>query len=65
MVAKNPELSDQEWQTILIALQRERRDLPSEIRRTQTSTTKEHLLQQRRDLDQIIRKLREAGVSPD
>jgi len=53
-------LSDEEWEIVLDLLERERRELPAEVRHTDNRAYR-HRLEERLDtVEDLIRRLREA-----
>lgn len=53
------QLSELEWNLVLDLLETERRELPSEIHHTDSSRVHDELEQRRRDIEQLIAKLRQ------
>ena len=54
-----PELSDAEWELVVEMLERERGELPTEIRHTRTRTVREELRARERMVQDLLRRLRE------
>jgi hypothetical protein len=57
-----PHLNERDWQLVLELLENERRDLPNEIRRTDTPRVHDDLQERMRTIDDLIERLREAEV---
>ncbi len=58
-----PELTDREWQLVLELLQTERRELPPEIRHTDTPGVHDDLLERLSTIDNLISRIRQADVA--
>ncbi|MDX2150392.1 MAG: hypothetical protein SFV54_06645 [Bryobacteraceae bacterium] len=55
-----PALSEAEWALLIELLQEERRELPAEIRRTETSHYKDQLAARLHMVDAVLKRLIEA-----
>lgn len=53
-----PVLSRSEWELVVELLERERGDLPAEIRHTRTSNIREELRQRLKTVEGLLEKLR-------
>lgn len=62
---RQPELSEAEWQFVLSLLEEERRELPTEIRRTDQAALHEELQDRLRLMDGVIARVRQAGVTTE
>jgi hypothetical protein len=60
MSREQPELSAEEWRLILELLEQERRDLPTEIRRTQTASVRDELRSREKLPDGLLLRIRAA-----
>jgi hypothetical protein len=59
---QQPTLNDREWQLILNLLESERRDLPQEIRHTDTPKYHDDLQERMRIIDSLVDRLQKAGA---
>jgi hypothetical protein len=58
-----PELSEAEWALVLELLQRERSELPVEIRHTRTSSVREELHGRQELVQALLQKLKKPSVA--
>jgi len=57
-----PKLSDAEWELVVESLERERAELPVEIRHTRTGSVREALRQREGMLDHLLSRLRKPAA---
>ena len=56
-MAVRPELSEEEWELVIGLLQRERDELPSEIRRSRTSSYHDQLQRRGKMVQELLERL--------
>ncbi len=59
---EQPILSDAEWQLVIELLERERSDLPAEIRHTRTSTMRQELHDRLELVRELVHRLSEVAT---
>lgn len=60
-MAEQPELSQAEWNLVIELLERERGDLPAEVRHTRTSRVRDDLRHREQMIEQLLQRLRAAA----
>ena len=55
---EQPKLSEAEWDLVVELLERERAELPVEIRHTRTATVRDELRRREHALDELLARLR-------
>ena len=63
MLTTQPMLDDKEWGLIMDLLEHERRDLPVELRHTDSRTYADALDERRTMIEDLIQRLRAQGVA--
>jgi hypothetical protein len=63
MLKQLPNLTDDEWTLLRELLEHERRELISEVRRSQTTATRETLRRRAQAADHIMHELQRCGIS--
>ncbi len=58
-----PSLSEAEWELVVELLQRERGELPSEIRRTRTSSVREELRVRKAMVQELLDRLKRPATA--
>ena len=58
-MVNRPELSDVEWDLVVELLERERGELPTEIRHTRTRTVRDDLHARQRMVQDLLHRLKE------
>jgi hypothetical protein len=61
-MAHRTSLSDAEWELVVELLERERTELPAEIRHTRTRSVRQQLRQREQLVGELLERMREAAV---
>lgn len=62
MMEQQPQLSQAEWELVLQLLEAERQELPTEIRRTDSTSFHEELQDRKRMVEDLVARLRQTVV---
>ncbi len=63
MLTSQPTLNEREWQLIMQLLEAEQRELPVEIRRTESREYNEALEQRRSMVEDLVQRLKDQGIT--